>query len=193
MVEAIRQILHRQPRAKILACAPSNSAADIIAERLTVLTPAEMIRCNAASRDPASVPATLVPYTHYSTDHYTFPSRQRLMEYRLTVSTCGNASFAHNIGIPQGHYTHIIVDEAGQASEPEVLTAIKAMAGANTIIILAGDPEQLGPVIRSSIARELGLGRSYLERLIEMPLYSGPTGRGTSCVLPCIQPSCKVY
>ena len=184
MVEAIRQVLHRQPRAKILACAPSNSAADIIAERLTVLTPAEMIRCNAASRDPASVPATLVPYTHYSTDHYTFPSRQRLMEYRLTVSTCGNASFAHNIGIPQGHYTHIIVDEAGQASEPEVLTAIKAMAGANTIIILAGDPKQLGPVIRSSIARELGLGRSYLERLIEMPLYSGPTGRGTSCVFP---------
>ncbi|KAM5541781.1 hypothetical protein V8D89_004510 [Ganoderma adspersum] len=182
VVEAIRQILHRQPRAKILACAPSNSAADIIAERLTVFPPAEMTRCNAASRDPASVPAALVPYTHYSGDYYTLPPRDRLMEYRLTVSTCGNASFAHNIGIPQGHYTHIIVDEAGQASEPEVLTAIKAMAGKNTIIILAGDPKQLGPVIRSSIARELGLGKSYLERLIEMPLYSGPSARGTSYI-----------
>ncbi|KAI1789430.1 P-loop containing nucleoside triphosphate hydrolase protein [Ganoderma leucocontextum] len=182
VVEAIRQILHRQPRATILACAPSNSAADIIAERLTMFTPAEITRCNAASRDPASVPAALVPYTHYAGDHYALPSREQLMQYRLTVSTCGNASFAHNIGIRQGHYSHIIVDEAGQASEPEVLTAIKAMAGANTIVILAGDPKQLGPVIRSSIARELGLGKSYLERLIEMPLYSSPNGRGTSYI-----------
>ncbi|TBU41757.1 P-loop containing nucleoside triphosphate hydrolase protein [Dichomitus squalens] len=180
VVEAIRQILHLQPRARILACAPSNSAADILAERLTVFSPAEMTRCNAASRDPASVPAALVPYTHYAGDHYAIPSRQQLMDYRLTISTCGNASFAHNVGIPQGHYTHIIVDEAGQASEPEVLTAIKAMAGKNTIVILAGDPKQLGPVIRSSIARELGLARSYLERLIEMPLYNGPNSRGTS-------------
>ncbi|RDX46185.1 P-loop containing nucleoside triphosphate hydrolase protein [Lentinus brumalis] len=182
LVESIQQILSRKPSARILVCAPSNSAADIIAQRLTVYTANEMFRCNAASRDPASLPAVLTPYTLYDGDHYALPSKEKLMSYRLTVTTCGNASFAHNIGIPQGHYTHIIVDEAGQASEPEVLTAIKAMAGPNTVVVLAGDPKQLGPVIRSSIAREMGLGKSYLERLLELPLYSGATGRGRSYV-----------
>ncbi|KAI0691003.1 P-loop containing nucleoside triphosphate hydrolase protein [Cerioporus squamosus] len=182
VVESTQQIISRKPTAKILACAPSNSAADIIAQRLTVLNPNEMFRCNAASRDPASLPAVLAPYTLYEGDHYALPSKAKLMSYKLTVTTCGNASFAHNIGIPQGHYTHIIVDEAGQASEPEVLTAIKAMAGPNTVVVLAGDPKQLGPVIRSSIARELGLGKSYLERLLELPLYNGATARGRSYV-----------
>lgn len=180
VVEAIRQVLSRQPSAKILTCAPSNSAADLIAQRLTVLTDNEMFRCNAASRDPRSLPEVLSSYTLSLGDHYGLHPLKKLSSFRLTVTTCGNASFAHNVGIPQGHYSHIFVDEAGQASEPEVLTAILAMAGPNTVVVLAGDPKQLGPVIRSSIARELGLGTSYLERLLEMPLYSSGTGRGTS-------------
>lgn len=27
----------------------------------------------------------------------------------------------YNMGFPQGHFTHILVDEAGQATEPEIL------------------------------------------------------------------------
>ena len=38
-------------------------------------------------------------------------------------------------------------------------------------VILAGDPQQLGPVLRSSLAKEHGLDMSYLERLCSLPLY----------------------
>lgn len=38
-------------------------------------------------------------------------------------------------------------------------------------IVLAGDPLQLGPVLRSKFAKQFGLELSFLERLIGMPLY----------------------
>ncbi|KAI0765417.1 P-loop containing nucleoside triphosphate hydrolase protein [Fomes fomentarius] len=182
-VEAIRQVLHRDPDARVLVCAPSNSAADILALRLiTALTPKELFRCNAASRDPLSVPEALVPYALHQSTHYAIPHLDTLKEYRVIVSTCGNASFAYNVGLPLGHFTHIFVDEAGQATEPEVLTAIKTMASASTRIVLSGDPKQLGPIVRSSIAREHGLGVSYMERLMERPVYDAQRGRGVSWI-----------
>ena len=180
-VETILQILHRDKNAKVLACAPSNSAADIIALRLlSALTPEEMFRCNAPSRDPRSVSEALAPYTLYMGNHYSFPSRETLEKYRVIVSTCGNASFAYNVGMARGHFAYIFIDEAAQATEPEVLTAIKTMATEKTLIVLSGDPKQLGPVIRSSIAREHGLGISYMERLMERPVYDAQTARGLS-------------
>lgn len=182
IVEAIKQVLKHNPNARILACAPSNSAADIIAQRLhAVLSPDELFRCNAAFRDPGSLPATLMPYScSVNGAHFGLPSLDQLAKYRVIVSTCSNASFAYNIGLPEGHFSHVFVDEAGQASEPEVLIAIKPLTQDNTRIILSGDPKQLGPVIRSSIAREFGMEKSYLERLMELPLYSGEHGRGTT-------------
>ncbi|TBU29435.1 P-loop containing nucleoside triphosphate hydrolase protein [Dichomitus squalens] len=182
IVEAIHQLLDQQPNARILACAPSNSAADILALRLLTLSPEEMFRCNAAARVPASVPPELTAYCHRPGNVYTLPQMDTLMRFKVIVSTCNNASFAYNIGMPVGHFTHIFVDEAGQASEPEILTAIKPLSAESTRIVLSGDPKQLGPVIRSSLARRLGLETSYLERLMDLPLYSAEHGRGLSFV-----------
>lgn len=39
-------------------------------------------------------------------------------------------------------------------------------------IVLAGDPCQLGPVVKSKLAAAYGLGVSLLERLMATPLYS---------------------
>lgn len=39
-------------------------------------------------------------------------------------------------------------------------------------IVLAGDPCQLGPVVKSKLAATFGLGMSLLERLMASPLYS---------------------
>ncbi len=41
-------------------------------------------------------------------------------------------------------------------------------------LILAGDPKQLGPILRSPIALKFGLQLSLLERLMANPVY----GRG---------------
>lgn len=38
--------------------------------------------------------------------------------------------------------------------------------------MLAGDPCQLGPVVKSKLAAAFGLGVSLLERLMANPLYS---------------------
>ena len=68
---------------------------------------------------------------------------------------------------PTGHFSHVFIDESGQAIEPEALIAI---AGILTIdsetrcsqLVLAGDPQQLGPILRSPIAQEYGLGKYIL-------------------------------
>jgi helicase MOV-10 len=52
------------------------------------------------------------------------------------------------------------------------------MADSKTNIVLSGDPKQLGPIIRSGVARELGLEMSYLERLMDRDAYDLKKGYG---------------
>uniref|UniRef100_A0A8B9GB15 RNA helicase n=1 Tax=Amazona collaria TaxID=241587 RepID=A0A8B9GB15_9PSIT len=70
-----------------------------------------------------------------------------------------------------GHFTHVILDEAGQATEPESLIPIGLISEANGQIVLVGDPKQLGPVIKSRIALTFGLNMSFLERLTSREIY----------------------
>jgi helicase MOV-10 len=52
------------------------------------------------------------------------------------------------------------------------------MAGPDTVIVLSGDPKQLGPIIHSDIVKEFAYGQSYLERLLNLPVYDYNTGSG---------------
>ncbi|KAF9484835.1 RNA helicase [Pholiota conissans] len=179
IIEAIRQVIAEVPQARILACAPSNSAADLIALRLgSALTPSQLFRFYAPSRSKAQVSDTLLSYTHEVDGHFSAPHVSRLKRYNVIVSTCVSASFAAGVGMPRGHFTHIFIDEAGQATEPEAFVSIKMLADIRTNVILSGDPKQLGPIIRSPIARELGLEMSYLERLMSRDAYSLKTSYG---------------
>lgn len=82
--------------------------------------------------------------------------------------------------MPRGHFSHIFVDEAGQATEPEVMIGIKSMSDGNTNVVLSGDPKQLGPIIRSNAARTLGLETSFIERLMNREVYDEVEGYGKS-------------
>ena len=179
IVEAIRQILVDKPDARILACAPSNSAADIIAERLVVLGKSQLFRLYAPSRSASTLPIPLQQFSRRN-NHGTFdiPPVEELVKFRVVVSTCLSASVPHSIGIRAGHFSHIFVDEAGQACEPEALLAARTLATPNTNLILSGDPKQLGPIIRSDLALSFGFGVSFLDRLTEMPLYDDLERRG---------------
>jgi helicase MOV-10 len=179
IIEAIRQIVADFPHARILACAPSNSAADLIALRLGAggLTESELFRFYAPSRSKDQVSDSLKPYTCVIDGHFSAPLVSRLKRYNVVVSTCVSASFAAGIGMPRGHFTHIFIDEAGQATEPEAFVSMM-IADCRTNVILSGDPKQLGPIIRSSFARDLGLEVSYLERLMSMPAYNLNTSYG---------------
>jgi helicase MOV-10 len=183
----VRQLLARYPTARILACAPSNSAADLIASRLIALGKDVLFRFYAPSRHKEQVPDELQPFTVTNADgHFSVPPVAALRRFRVIVSTCVSASMPYGIGIARGHFSHLFFDEAGQATEPETMIAIKTMADNSTNIILSGDPKQLGPIIRSNVARELGLETSYLERLMTRDLYDEQMGHGSTYVITII-------
>ena len=172
IVEAIRQIIRARPEARILACAPSNSAADLLTERLKDLGKSELIRLVAPSRTKESVSKGALQFTYANPQGiFVCPPINELSKYRVVVSTCCNAPVLFGIAMPRGHFTHIFIDEAGQGTEPEIMMPIKTMAGAETNVILSGDMKQLGPVVRSAVAAELGLDQSYLDRLTNVPIY----------------------
>ncbi|KAF8632166.1 hypothetical protein AX17_004907 [Amanita inopinata Kibby_2008] len=183
VIEAILQILDSNPGTRVLACAPSNSAADLITTKLSSsLNKEKMFRFNAPSRYKNQVPDKVLGYSFLKDDiHFGVPMI-RIKHFRVIVSTCVSASFAAGIGMPRGHFTHIFIDEAGQATEPEAMISIKTLADNATNIIIAGDPKQLGPIIRSPVARELGLQKSYLERLMDREAYDTDRHSGVTVV-----------
>ncbi|KAF8520941.1 P-loop containing nucleoside triphosphate hydrolase protein [Hysterangium stoloniferum] len=184
VVEAMRQILLNNPHSRILACAPSNSAADLIAERLgETFMPSQLFRLNAPSRSKEAMPTRLDRFAKTNENGtFSIPSLEELRKFPVIVSTCISASVPYGIGMERGHFSHIFIDEAGQACEPEAMIPIKTMADTKTNIILSGDPKQLGPIVRSSVALELGLGKSYLDRLMTLPMYDPSIGNGISVV-----------
>ncbi len=62
-------------------------------------------------------------------------TRESIGRSRITVGTCVTLGGLYSLGFPKGHFTHIIVDEAGQAMEPEILIPL----GKNQTWLLAGN------------------------------------------------------
>ena len=90
----------------------------------------------------------------------------------------------------QDHFKHVFIDEAGQATEPETCTALAGIISADVgQLVMAGDPQQLGPIVRSSLAVKYGLSVSLLERLMTGAPYTNPeTGnRDSRCVTKLIR------
>lgn len=130
IVEAMRQIILKDTDARILACAPSNSAADLIAERLKEnLSPRQLFRLNAPSRSKTLMPKSLERFSLTNSDGtFSVPQLAILSQFRVIVSTCISASVPYGMGMQRGHFTHVFIDEAGQACEPEAMIPIKTMA-----------------------------------------------------------------
>lgn len=169
LVEAILQVYHFLPSSRLLVCTPSNSAADLICTRLHhsgLLDSSSLARVNASSRQKAAIPDVLWPYSRAGEDIRT------ASYHRIVVSTCSSAGMFHNVGLQVGHFTHVFLDEAGQATEPEALIPISLISELDGQIVLAGDPRQLGPIVKSKMASAFGFGVSMLERLMANPLYS---------------------
>ncbi|KAH8992655.1 P-loop containing nucleoside triphosphate hydrolase protein [Lactarius akahatsu] len=160
LVESIMQLLRRDANFKILACTPSNAAADLLVERLAAagLTVNQLLRLNARSRDMKSIPELVRTFSVNR-------ECEDLLAFRVVISTCSSAGLLQMENIPAGHFSHIL------------------FSNKDTNVILAGDPQQLGPVIKSSPASEAGLGKSYLERLIHIPqIYELDTQVGKTIV-----------
>lgn len=98
-----------------------------------------------------------------------------LGRHRITVGTCVALGLLYNMGFPKGHFTHVFVDEAGQATEPEIMIPSTFIHADYGQIILAGDPMQLGPVVQSKLAGCYGFGESFLARILRQFPYQRDT------------------
>ncbi|BGP41754.1 Helicase MOV-10 [Rhodotorula kratochvilovae] len=174
LVEAVKQLVAHNEAARLLITAPSNAAADLFCLKLG-LSPHELLRLNAPTRFVEGVDAAVRAYSPTAPDEFgevfAVPTLGELKEFRVVVTTCVTAFTLWDRGMEKGHFTHIVVDEAGQATEPEAFVPI-SLAGPDTRVVLAGDPKQLGPVVQSPFAERYGLGTSLLERFMSLPIYA---------------------
>lgn len=185
VIEIILQILTLMPDSRILVATPSNSAANLITERLIenrnsfTDSVVRLIAYYLLEKD--SIPEKIKPYcaTLDIARENTTKSKHTVADgvqihcqtsfigrHRVTIGTCACLGTLAQMGLPKGHFTHIIVDEAGQALESEIMIPLTFIDKENGQIILAGDPMQLGPIVSSRYCKEYGMDISYLERLL---------------------------
>lgn len=92
-----------------------------------------------------------------------------VLNRQVIVSTCANSgvlSLLQRPGQPAICFTHILVDESSQALQPEVMVPL-SLASPTTNVVLAGDPKQLGAIIRNPLVQQLGLSKSLQEHLMQ--------------------------
>lgn len=169
IIEAMKQILKRDPSARLLCCAPSNEACDLLVEKLHPMSEKAMQRVCAFHRPTVGVSSEVMKYVNVKAGKFALPSKEALLGARVVVSTCSTAALFASIGVAADHFTHVFLDEGGYALEPEALIPFTERGNASRII--AGDPMQLGPIVRS-LATSFGLALSLLERLCQMSLYA---------------------
>lgn len=100
---------------------------------------------------------------------------QFLSLHRILISTCNTFGQLLYMKFKTNHFTHAIIDEAGQCTEPEITIPI-SLLGKDGQIILAGDPHQLGPIVHSQVSKRCGLEKSVLSRLLDYLPYRADVG-----------------
>lgn len=169
IVEVSLQLVKGSTQAQhILVCAPSDSAADTLALRLSAqLQPEELLRLNGTSRTFSEVPEKLLiySYTEGPENLFSLPPFPKLMRYKIVVTTCQDADVfirarvtnrdlhAIESGIfcdlhPSAsvdkrfrlHWDALLIDEAAQATEPQSLIPISVVAPPNDESTIAKRP-----------------------------------------------------
>ncbi|SMR43828.1 unnamed protein product [Zymoseptoria tritici ST99CH_3D1] len=229
VVEIASQLVSENESSRLLLCAPSDSAADTLVQRLSQhYSPKEVLRLNSPARSFPEVPNSVLPFCHVDDTIFSLPPFPTLMRKRIVVTTCRDAEMLHQARLsnqnlyslersiynvlhpedtqiePRLHFTALIIDEAAQAIEPEVLIPILVVAPPADLcpsetnlpaVIMVGDQHQLGP----RTASKGQLQRSLFERLLNRPLYKdhplarssqsgGIVQRLSKAMLPIIRP-----
>ncbi|KAK5655798.1 hypothetical protein OQA88_5336 [Cercophora sp. LCS_1] len=155
IIEIALQLVQNPLRAPhILICAPSEQAADTLADRLRWnLQPQALFRLNRPTRAFNEVPDSILPYCHLVNDAFALPPFADLMAYKVIVTSCRDAdmllsarmtntdlhtvsssltTLIHpNLPPPQQatlHFSALLIDEAAQATEPETLIPLLVVA-----------------------------------------------------------------
>ncbi|CAM6089205.1 unnamed protein product [Calypogeia fissa] len=165
MVECVLQVLARNPSARLCVCAPSNYAADILCSGIAAggfNDSSLMWRMNDPRRSMASIKVDVLPFCNFKV---LSRGGDETLNFKVIVCTCGSAGMLDEDPLSRriGSFTHILIDEAGQALIPEALIPF-SLGNPNTCYVLCGDPKQLGPVVHSKLAAENGLDDTLIGR-----------------------------
>ncbi|KAK2142420.1 hypothetical protein LSH36_958g00101 [Paralvinella palmiformis] len=162
----------KREESRILICTHSNSAADLYIERyfdpFVKDTSLRVLRLYQTDRRLNTISDVIRPYCNLSQDqrHLVIPSADVIAQKRIIVSTCSAAFSLAKMKRLKGHFTHIIIDEAAQALQCEILIPL-ALATHQTCVVLAGDHKQMRQEVFSSVARKEHLDRTMIEHYID--------------------------
>ncbi|XP_023164887.2 putative helicase mov-10-B.1 [Drosophila hydei] len=189
IVEAILQV-YLTGRGRILVSIGSNAACDVITlkliqhiekdKRLQSLQSGEsgllrLISATQFKKHVKSIHPAVLKYSNYEenrrkkTKSRTGLKKIDLAKYKIVVATLCLSGLRAARSLVK--FTHIFIDEAASVSEPETLLAIAGIKNDNCHVILSGDHQQLGPVVKSKRAKSLGLDHSAMERLLLHKMY----------------------
>ena len=202
LIEVAMQLLNTTDVAHILVCAPSEGAADTLALRLKqYLTPKQLLRLNGPSRADNEVPRELLQYCFIQDDMFYVPPFKALLSYSVVVTSCCDAAILaearltnadlwtmerdlvsalhpeHGSPTPSLHWGALLLDEAAQANEIDVLPAISVICPPFAYpqdlpqprLVMAGDEHQLGP---RTASHDPAFSTSLFARLFSRPLYA---------------------
>lgn len=187
------QIALLDPNAHIIIATPSNSAANLFTEALIDSgkfdKPHDFIRFvgnNQIERD--LIPGHLQRYcgticvasegqlerTYFDDANIRRDcTKSKIINYRICIGTLSCFGSMMQVRFYKDHFSHVIIDEAGQATEPQTLIPMTFLSKISGQVVLAGDPKQLGPMMISRFGKSLGLESSLLERLLDRNVCYG--------------------
>ncbi|XP_041971968.1 DNA replication ATP-dependent helicase/nuclease DNA2 [Aricia agestis] len=141
---------------RVLVTAHAHAAVDNVLERLPATV--RVMRLGAASRVSPSVQARS---EHALTTHCETPEQLQAVYDAMEVVGVTCLGAAHSM-LARSTFDVCIVDEATQVLQ---CTALRALCAAARFV-LVGDPHQLPPVVRASLARRLGMEESLFHRVM---------------------------
>ncbi|KAL0217554.1 hypothetical protein RCL1_008135 [Eukaryota sp. TZLM3-RCL] len=155
--------LQGPPDLKILVCAPSNHAVDVIVESAAKFPclQSKIKRVSAQSRDKHS--PVVCDYLYYGGD-----GEGHLKSFPIVFTTL-SSSDQHAFQSFVKYFDVLIIDEATQAVEPESIIPFKLLKD-NARVILLGDHLQLSATVLSGTR---GLEQSLFQRLVPVAKKNG--------------------
>ncbi|XP_068761029.1 uncharacterized protein [Montipora capricornis] len=150
--QAIRRIAVNQDN-RVLICTHSNSAADLHVLLLDTylknpgsIRACKPLRIYTTLRKLSTVSETVKEYCLIadkgtSNQVFKLPTRDDVIGHRVVISTLGMSRALFDMNLLHGFFSHILIDEAGQALETETLTPL-TLAGNKTKVVFTEDHMQ---------------------------------------------------
>lgn len=180
LVEAVAQIVQTQPTARVLVTVNSNSACDEIGDRMLKFVGVnQMYRFYSPSfsKKMHRVHHKLKECSNLRYGYHIQPSVQELLSYNVIISTLINTGRMTSVG---AHFDYIFVDECASSAEAFVSVplslAMHKEQGFKALLVLLGDPKQLGQIMRTYHNERYGFNISMMERAMALPMYNFDKG-----------------